>query len=228
MKKRNLFFLFMVLFLISGCSLSKNTFVKSIDDFFKSDSIDVYSSIGSATYETAYDLSALKIKNLKELQKRKVIVTSLVDVNDFSKTSDFGRLYSESMITDLRNKGWEIIDFRGQKVISISKKGEFFLDRKKLAALPNDSFIFAGTYSEYDNGLLLNQRLIHIVDNRVITASSLLIKDDGKSLALSKKDICKSLECQKKTKEKTKKIDYMINIVEDDCSTGKNCFGDKK
>lgn len=220
MKKRNLLLLFITLFFVSGCSFSKNVFVKSIDNFFKVDSIDTYHSIGGATYETAYDLSSLI--NLKELQKRKVIITSLVNVNNFDETSDFGRLYSESMMTDLRNKNWDIIDFRGQSVVSIDKKGEFFLDRKKLASFPKDSFVFVGTYGEYDKGLLLNQRLIHMLDNKVITVSALMIKDHGKSLALSKKDNCMSLKCKK-----VKKTKNIIHIVEDDCTNGKNCFGDK-
>lgn len=210
MKKRNLLLLFVVLFFVSGCSLSKNTVVKSIDNFFKVDSIDTYHTIGGATYETAYDLSALI--NLKELQKRKVIITSLVNVNNFEETSDFGRLYSESIMTDLRNRDWDIIDFRGQKVVSIDKDGEFFLDRKKLASFPKDSFVFVGTYGEYDSDLLLNQRLIHMLDNKVITVSSLMIKDDGKSLALSKK---------------VKESDNVIHIIEDECINAEDCYGEK-
>lgn len=232
MKKKNLLLLFIVIFFVSGCSLSKNIVTKSIGDFFKVDSINVYNSIGSATYEAAYDLSALK--NLKELQKRKIIITSLVDVNNFKQTSNFGRLYSESMITDLRNKNWDVIDFRGQEVLSISKTGEFFLDREKLASFPNDYFVFAGTYSEYDNGLLLNQRLIYILDNKVISASSLMIKDGGKSLNLSKKNNCVSLECKEKeeqnkeTNNEVHKESHFVNIVEDDCIAGKDCFGDER
>lgn len=221
MKKINFILILVISIFITGCSFSKNNVTKSIEDFLKTDSIQSYNTIGKATYETAFDLSNLK--NLKNLQKRKVIVTSLVDVNNLKQSSNFGRLYSESIISDLRNKNWDVIDFRGTKVTSMSKTGEFYLDRKKLTSFPKDSFVFIGTYGEYKKGLLINQRLIHMSDNKVITALSLLLQDNGESLELSKNDNCKNLECSKEEKE-----DHVIFIVEDDCLSGKNCTGDQK
>lgn len=175
--------------------------VTSINDFFKVDSIPTFNSIGQATYDTAYNLTS--IKDIKNIQKKSILITSIVDINNINKTSDFGRLYSESIIADLKNKNWNIIDLRNDNVLIMNKNGEFYLNRKVLEVQPKDALIFVATSGKYKDGLLLNQRLVDQNSN-IISASSLLLKDNGESTYLN------SLDSVNK-----KDDSYTVNIVGD-------------
>lgn len=202
MKLKSLIFSLFVIFTFDACSLAKNKVVTSINDFFKVDSIPTFNSIGQATYDTAYNLTS--IEDIKNIQKKSILITSIVDINNINKTSDFGRLYSESIIADLKNKNWNIIDLRNDNVLIMNKNGEFYLNRKVLEVQPKDALIFVATSGKYKDGLLLNQRLIDQNSN-IISASSLLLKDNGESTYLN------SLDSVNKKDES-----YTVNIVGDE------------
>lgn len=202
MKLKSLIFSLFVIFTFDACSLAKNKVVTSINDFFKVDSIPTFNSIGEATYDTAYNLTS--IEDIKNIQKKSILITSIVDINNINKTSDFGRLYSESIIADLKNKNWNIIDLRNDNVLIMNKNGEFYLNRKVLEVQPKDALIFVATSGKYKDGLLLNQRLIDQNSN-IISASSLLLKDNGESTYLN------SLDSVNKKDES-----YTVNIVGDE------------
>lgn len=157
-------------------------------------------------------------EKMTNVTNKTLVFTSLVDVNNLHQTSNFGRLYTDLMISQLEQEGWNIIDYRGKEITTIDGEGEFYLNRTKLQSIPKDASVFVGTYGQYRKGLLLNLRILSMKDNQVLTTSSILLKDK-EVLAMSKKDNCKDLSCNQNS--------YTIKVMQDDCVSGKNCIGDK-
>ena len=175
-------------------------------------------TIGEATYLTSKELTYRA--SLPQKQKNIIVVTSLVNVNNFNQSSDFGRLYSDSMITNFERENWTVIDYRGKNIVSKTKKGEFFLNRDKLKLLPKNAVVFVGTYGKYKNGLVLNLRILNATDNKVIAASNVHLIDK-EAVALSLKSNCNDLKCKSHTKKEEKK--FTIHIAPDDCKASNNC-----
>ena len=136
-----------------------------------------------------------------------IAVSSLVDVNDFSKTSKFGRLFSDLMLTDLERSGWEVLDIRGTNFKIKNKKGEFYLSRSSIKNLPKNTIFLVGTYSKYNEGLILNIRLIDPQYNKLLSSTSLLLKDK-QSYKMSKY---------------VPNDSYIVKIIQDDCTIANNC-----
>lgn len=213
------------IFLLSGCTSGKkietlgyvpelNTLSGARNLNNEVTNIAIVPTIGQAALLTSSELS----KHVQKLSQN-IIVTSMVNVNNFRESSDFGRLYSESMMTNFKRLGWNVIDFRGKKLFVEAKKGEFYLDRTQLKDIPSDSVIYVGTYGEYQNGLLLNMRVLNYKTNSVLTASNVQLNDEN-AMRLAKKSNCQDLGCSE-TNKNTKK--FNISVQQDDCSNVARC-----
>ncbi len=180
-------------------------------------------NIGEATLYNAAELE----KHSPGLTKN-VIVTSMVDVDDFSQSSDFGRLYSDSMITNFKRLGWNVIDFRGVNLIAETKEGEFYLNRAQLKNTPADSVVFVGTYGNYYSngrddkhhakGLLINVRLLDKSTNQVLSASNVQLNDMN-AYDLAQRSNCTDLGCGCGAEE----TNFNIALEKDDCKNDARC-----
>ncbi len=188
-----------VTLIVTGCS--RNRIVRAPD---------LPSSVTDITEEIT-----LRATDQKSIKDQTIIMTSMVDVDDFRQSSDFGRLFSESLMTNLERFGWRVIDYRGVEVITKVKGGEFYLDRSKLKDFGDNYLIVVGTYGEYDESLLVNVRVLNHTTNEMVVSSNVLIEDE-ESVELSKVDNCKTLTCKGKG-------DFSMKIVEDDCKTTGRC-----
>lgn len=197
-----------IILLISGCSSQR---------------IHTVSSMGTASHFNASQMSWFERMN--SVTNKTLVFTSLVDVNNLKQSSNFGRLYTDLMISQLEQEGWKIIDYRGEEIVSRSGLGEFYLNRSKLKSIPKDASVFVGTYGKYKNGLLLNLRILRMSDNRVLTTSSILL-EDNEALSMAEHDHCKNLSCYKPAIKKPNNT-YSIKVVKDDCSNADNCAGVK-
>lgn len=157
----------------------------------------------------------IRATDKKEVDGQKIILTSLVDVNDLRQTSNFGRLYSDSIMTNLERFGWNVIDFRGVQVISEVKEGEFYLDRSKLKDFGDDYLVLVGTYGVYDKQLLVNVRILEPSDNRLVVSSNVLI-DDPETVKLALTNHCKDLSCAAED-------EFNMMIKSDDCTVTSRC-----
>ena len=95
------------------------------------------------------------------------------------KTTEFGRVISESLINELSNRGFNIIEFRGQMAVSINDEGEYFISRKPHELknkIPN-TYVVVGTYSRQAGKIMLNAR---VIDN--ITGKLLQVQDQHMSM----------------------------------------------
>jgi len=122
---------------------------------------------------TIASLATQMMRNKKMNTNKPVLITSFVRLDAFKKTSEFGRIVSESMIDELSNRGFNVIEFRGQMAVSVNDKGEYFITRKtnRLKDKVPDTYVVVGTYSRQYGKIMLNARVIDNVTGKIISSS---------------------------------------------------------
>ncbi len=122
---------------------------------------------------TISSLATQMMQNNKMHTKKSVLITSFVRLDNFKKTTEFGRVISESLINELSNRGFNIIEFRGQLGVSVNAQGEYFITRNtsKMKENVQNSFIVVGTYSRQYGKIMLNARVIDNASGQIITSA---------------------------------------------------------
>ncbi len=126
------------------------------------------------TLEGSINSLAVQMLQNKKLKTYKpIIITSFVRLDKFKKTTEFGRIVSESLINELSNRGFNMIEYRGQTAVSINDAGEYFITRKphKLKDQVIDTYVVVGTYSRQYRRVMLNARVIDNITGKVITSA---------------------------------------------------------
>jgi TolB-like protein len=150
--------------------------VKMVDVTGVNQSVNGY-SINVATTTNIADTVDKIAQQLLATMKNKVIgsvaITSFVDLHKLNKTTHFGRVMGESFFNELNKRGVNVMDFRGQKALSINADGEFFLSRnvKKLNSPIENAYVLVGTYSKIEEGVIINSRIIDNANGKVIASS---------------------------------------------------------
>ncbi len=204
---------------LSGCSCQQPVYnVKSAGK-----KVDLYSAAAIAADEL------LTCKVLKENKSTPIVLTSLVNVHKFQETSDFGRLFSETLLSEISKRGYNVIDYRGENVIIQKQQGEFYLKRrasevKKYAS----ALVLVGTYGKYNNGVAVSTRLLD--HSKTVQSSSNLQLANSELLTMTNKDNCNYLGCCEmggceKPPVKVAAVEppFFVKIVEDDCKTPNEC-----
>lgn len=173
-------------------------------------------SINVATTTTITDTVAKITHQLKESMKDKkvgtVAITSFVDLHQLNKTTHFGRVMSESFFDELNKINIDVIDFRGQKAISVNASGEFFLTRdiEKLRNTIENTYVLVGTYSKIEEGVIINSRIIDNVSGKIIASSRVVFHSSD----------CRLFEdCKQPTPYPKTEPLRRINLTTDGCST---------
>lgn len=122
---------------------------------------------------TISSLATQMMRNAKMNTNKPVLITSFVRLDEFKKTTEFGRVVSESLIDELSNRGFNIIEFRGQLGVSVNDEGEYFITRKtnKLKNKIPNTYIVVGTYSRQYGRVMLNARVIDNITGKIISSS---------------------------------------------------------
>jgi len=122
---------------------------------------------------TISSLALQLIENQKLNTTKPIVVTSFVRLDDFKKTTEFGRVLGESMIHELSTRGLNVTEFRGQIAISVNDNGEYFITRdiKKLKPEIEDTYIVVGTYSRQYKRIMVNARVIDNVTGIVLSTA---------------------------------------------------------
>lgn len=106
----------------------------------------------------------------------RVAVTTFVDVNNFDRTSAFGRAMTDALIALLHRQGFEVVELRKTNNFLIERgKGEFYLSRNisYLAAQHHVSAVLVGTYAVGMNMVLVSSRLISATNGQVLSTGLL-------------------------------------------------------
>jgi len=112
---------------------------------------------------------------------RPIIVTTMVSIDDLSKSSTFGRLASELIANRLTQRGYQVRDVNYTGALTIKPEtGELVLSREasKLSATINAQAIVAGTYAVGGQEIYLNIRLINADDGTVLSSSDVVLPRD--------------------------------------------------
>ena len=122
---------------------------------------------------TITSLATQMMQNKKLNTSRTVLITSFVRLDNFKKTSEFGRLVGESLINELSNRGFNVIEFRGQLAVSVNEDGEYFITRNTSKMKENivNSFVVVGTYSRQYGRILLNARVTDNASGQIISSA---------------------------------------------------------
>jgi TolB-like protein len=122
---------------------------------------------------TIASLATQMMQNKKMDTNKPILITSFVRLDEFKKTTEFGRVISESLINELSNRGFNIIEYRGQMAVSINDEGEYFISRKPHElknSIPN-TYVVVGTYSRQLGKIMLNARVIDNITGKIITSA---------------------------------------------------------
>lgn len=123
--------------------------------------------------DTINSLATQMMQNQKMTTGKPLLITSFVSLSNFKKTTEFGRIVSESLINEMSNRGFNIIEYRGQMAVSINEKGEYFISRnpyKLKEKIPN-TYVVVGTYSRQYGKVMLNARVLDNITGKIISSA---------------------------------------------------------
>ena len=152
---------------------------------------------------TINSLATQMMRNKKMSSTKPVLITSFVRLDNFKKTTEFGRIVSESLINEMSNRGFNIIEYRGQMAVSINERGEYFITRNpyKLKDEVPNTYVVVGTYSRQFGKVMLNARVMDNVTGKIITSARSTYKHNRRNDCIIFKD-CKPARTIKIIQEK--------------------------
>ncbi|MBB4265129.1 FlgO family outer membrane protein [Roseospira visakhapatnamensis] len=102
-----------------------------------------------------------------------ILVTTMVDGGDLTRSADLGRLISEQMASRLANAGYTVHELKLGAALKIREgTGELILTRdvRQLSRVAGAQAIIAGTYTEANSRVFVNARLVQAHDGRMLSA----------------------------------------------------------
>jgi TolB-like protein len=127
-----------------------------------------------STLEGTISSLAMQMMQNKKINTNKAfIVTSFVRLDNLKKTTEVGRILSESMLNELSIRGFNITEFRGQLSVSVNNNGEYFITRDptKLKNAIQNTYVVVGTYSRQYKRIMVNARVIDNMTGQVISSA---------------------------------------------------------
>ncbi len=119
--------------------------------------------------------------NFLTAEEPKVVVTTFVDLNHLYKTTDLGRLIAEQMIGELQSRGVAVLDVRMANSLQIKQGyGIYGLSRDmaELSYVHSAQARLVGTYSIADGQVVINARVLHQEDGRVLTSGTIILEEN--------------------------------------------------
>mgnify|MGYP003571715028 CR=1 FL=1 len=122
---------------------------------------------------TITSLATQMMQNKKFQTNKPVLITSFVRLDNLKKTTEFGRILSESMINELSNRGFNVIEFRGQMSVSVNAQGEYYITRNvdKMREKIVNTYVVVGTYSRQYGKVMLNGRVLDNNNGQIISSA---------------------------------------------------------
>lgn len=122
---------------------------------------------------TITSLATQMMQNKKFDTTKPVLITSFVRLDNLKKTTEFGRVISESMINELSNRGFNVIEFRGQMSVSVNAQGEYYITRNvdRMKQKIVNTYVVVGTYSRQYGKVMLNARVLDNNSGQIISSA---------------------------------------------------------
>jgi TolB-like protein len=165
--------------LFTACSQNNthinNSYKTKSSIFFNTNNTydDLDTTIGEIANQLLVNIKSSTQKN------NKLALTSFVNLNEFTQTSDFGRALGESLFNELHVRKFKLLDYRSLDTILVNKTGEFSLTRDilKLKDSIPEALIVVGTYSLLENNkIVINTRIINNFTSDVLSTSKVVYK----------------------------------------------------
>ena len=101
-----------------------------------------------------------------------LVVTTFVQLDDFTQTSRFGMLMAEQLLSRLAGRGFLLRETRMKDIFYQSSDGEFVLSREfsKVAQELDARLVLLGTYLEARDHVLVNTRLVDFQKQAVVAS----------------------------------------------------------
>jgi len=112
----------------------------------------------------------------------RVLVATLVDVNNVEQSSMFGRQVSEFLATRLTQRKVDVIFATvRQDHMKVDRTGQFLISRnvQNLGADYNARNVLVGTYGETDEAVMVSLRLVSTVDDSTLAATDFALRKDA-------------------------------------------------
>lgn len=116
--------------------------------------------------------------NEEAVSGRTILAASFVSVDQFDRSSSFGKLVSEMLVSEFNRRGLRVREYRTRSAPEpVPGSGEFILTREPAArpALGAGDLVLAGTYYSDEANVFVNARLFDAVDGMVLSASSMVL-----------------------------------------------------
>lgn len=106
----------------------------------------------------------------------RLILTSMVELDNLERSSRFGRTLSESLATQLFRRGFEVEEVRKADSLIIRKPGDELVlsrDVARLARQHEAHAVVAGTYSLTPQTVIINLRLLDAASQAVLSVAGM-------------------------------------------------------
>ncbi|MGA0601306.1 FlgO family outer membrane protein [Caulobacter sp. KR2-114] len=112
---------------------------------------------------------------------RPIVVTTMVSIDDFSRSSRFGRLASQLVSNRIAQRGYAVRDVNYMGALMVRPEtGELALSRdaSRISSQVNAQAVVAGTYTVAGREIYLSMRLIRAEDGMVLSSADVVIPLD--------------------------------------------------
>ena len=102
-----------------------------------------------------------------------ILTTNFVELDDFGRTSAFGRLASQQVGSRMGQHGFRVIEARVASMFSMNRQGEFMLTRDTAQLLTTEydaGAVLVGMYKVVGNRMFVSARIVRIADNVLMGA----------------------------------------------------------
>lgn len=112
-----------------------------------------------------------------------LLVTSLVDINNYENSSPFGRLVREQVMSRLVNTGYSMVEVTLRNNLLVRQRGGQFMLSRNVMEIGNKrgaQAVIVGTYTVAVTDVFVNLRLIRAHDGHILSAVDFAVsKDDN-------------------------------------------------
>ena len=116
-------------------------------------------------------------KNFDNIEDTPIAILSIVDMNDFKKTSPIAKRISENLIHEMHVRGYTVVDYKAMSKIEIDRNGDYVFSRaiKDLQNQRTIVYALSGTYTNYKDGIVINTRIIDIKTSIVLSTAQVFV-----------------------------------------------------
>ncbi|WP_372872425.1 FlgO family outer membrane protein [Shewanella sp.] len=102
-----------------------------------------------------------------------IVVTTPVNVDDFTRTGHFARQLQQGMMAALHARYFNVVDTALGQTLRVTDKGDLLLSRdwQRLRDVADTQHVLVANYSLGREGLVVNSRILDISNSRVVAAS---------------------------------------------------------